>query len=65
MKKFIFKLLDMCEELLTYFTLCVYFLLAILIAEAIPSLLTTCIIGAIVVYVLEHYKSKKGNEDEK
>ena len=66
MKELIIKLLDSIEEILTYFTLCVYFLFALIIAEAVPSLFTTCAIGALIVYILEHYKtkSKRGKENE-
>jgi hypothetical protein len=64
MKKFIFKLLDAVEEILTYFTLCVYFLLALIITEAVPSLFGVCIIAAFVIYLLEHHKTKTKKEKE-
>lgn len=64
MKKIIVKLLEGFGEMLTYFTVLTFFMLAFIIARAIPYWFPMCAFVSFLIYLFEHSKTKKGKKDE-
>lgn len=64
MKVFMFKLLDAFGEILVYFAILTYFMLAMIIALTIPKWFPVCAIASFLIYLFKHHTSKKGKEDE-
>jgi len=65
MRKILLRLIDAFGEMLTYFAILTYFMLAVIISKAIPKWGIVCILASFLIYLVKHYREKEENKDEK